>query len=107
MPPMTRASALSTSASGKSATTKSWPDAAARSKRGRRTMTARHDAVADAIDSAIRAEVPGLPEARRDLSWQALGLDSFGLVALRAAAEQALGRDIPTRNGCPRRPRRT
>lgn len=57
-------------------------------------MTERHASVADAIDSAIRAEVPGLPEVGRDLSWQALGLDSFGLVALRAAAEQALGREM-------------
>ncbi|HEY5720737.1 MAG TPA: LnmK family bifunctional acyltransferase/decarboxylase [Allosphingosinicella sp.] len=57
-------------------------------------MTARLDAIAEAIEAAIRAEAPGLPEVGRDLSWQALGLDSFGMVALRAAAEQAIGREM-------------
>jgi len=57
-------------------------------------VTARHAPAADAIDAAIRAEVPDLPEAGHERSWAELGLDSFGLVALRAAAEQALGREI-------------
>ena len=50
--------------------------------------------LADAIEAAIRAEAGDSGAVRLDLSWSELGLDSFGLVSLRAAAEQALGHEI-------------
>jgi probable biosynthetic protein (TIGR04098 family) len=44
--------------------------------------------------AAIVAALPGGAPADRDAEWPVLGLDSFDLLSLRLAAEQALGRDL-------------
>lgn len=53
------------------------------------------DAIADpSIAGVLAAELPGLAPEDADRGWAALGLDSFGLLTLRAAVEQAIERDL-------------
>ena len=49
------------------------------------------------IAGVLAAELPGLAPEDADRDWVALGLDSFGLLTLRAAVEQAIERDLGDR----------
>jgi len=48
----------------------------------------------DALALAVAAAIPGFTRRDLDAGWSMLGLDSFDLVSLRLAVEQALGSEI-------------
>jgi probable biosynthetic protein (TIGR04098 family) len=52
------------------------------------------NAAADLVEAALRAELPEFAASESGRSWLDLGLDSFGLLALRLSVEQGLGREI-------------
>jgi probable biosynthetic protein (TIGR04098 family) len=51
-------------------------------------------ALADIVEAALRSEVPDLGHVHYGRPWAELGLDSFGLLALRASLEHAIGHEI-------------
>ena len=53
------------------------------------------DSRSAAVLSVVRETIPDFRDSQFTLSFEALNLDSFDLVTLRVAVEQALGEDIP------------
>lgn len=53
-----------------------------------------HEPFANLLEAALRAEIPGFSRIHYSRTWSELELDSFGLLALRASVEQALGHEI-------------